>query len=285
MTSRPSGEMVQRLTPLLGSLARLVISGSQLSKNELRTLLFGAGLESEPTAQEEMERWGQLLMALYQQPSEALRRATVEALLLRGLPEAPALLAVTTVIEGTSTTAPSQASQRPRRLKADVERLDFGTLSPGQTASAVIIVSGGPGHVVSESDQVQITPVQFGEQPTRIHVEAKPLSNGLLWTTLKLITVEDTLEVPVIAQWQSLPPVAVEPLIAQPPLTSRVDSPLVSPERPPTIICPTCGQVNSIQEIYCQRCAQQLTGSRQCHHCSRPIPMNALFCTECGCRL
>ncbi len=97
MTSRLSSEALNQLTPLLGSLARLVARGSQVSEAQLRTLLLGADLESEPAALEELKRWGRLLTALREQPSEENRHATVEALMLRGLPEAPVLLAVDTV--------------------------------------------------------------------------------------------------------------------------------------------------------------------------------------------
>jgi curved DNA-binding protein CbpA len=57
-------------------------------------------------------------------------------------------------------------------------------------------------------------------------------------------------------------------------------------QRPPVIItCPSCGQVNNATEIYCQRCAHQLSGSRLCPHCNRSVPVNAWYCTNCGRKL
>lgn len=197
MTSRLSSEALNQLVPLLGSLARLVARGSQVSEAQLRTLLLGADLESEPAALEELKRWGKMLAALREQPSEDNRHATAEALMLRGLPEAPVLLAVDTVTGGGGV-PPSP----PRRLSASVTSLDLGELSPGQAASTEFEVQGGPGRVVVESDQVRVTPQQFGAGPTRIRVEVKPLgAGGVLWTALRLVTAGETLELPVVAQW------------------------------------------------------------------------------------
>jgi hypothetical protein len=61
MTSRLSSEALNQLTPLLGSLARLVARGSQVSEAQLRTLLLGADLESEPAALEELNLHSALL--------------------------------------------------------------------------------------------------------------------------------------------------------------------------------------------------------------------------------
>lgn len=55
-----------------------------------------------------------------------------------------------------------------------------------------------------ESDQVRVTPQQFGAGTTTIRVEVRPLAGGVLWTTLKLVTAGETLEVPVLAQWQEV---------------------------------------------------------------------------------
>jgi len=205
MTRRLSSEALNQLIPLLGSLARLVARGSRVSEDQLRTLLLGVDLESDPAALEELKRWSQLLTALREQPSEDNRLATVEALMLRGLPEAPVLLAVDTVVRNEGSPPP------PKRLRASVERLDLGVLPLGQGATAEFEVQGGPGQVVVDSDQVRVTPQQFGAGVTRIRVEVKPLaSGGALWTTLKLLTASETLEVPVVAQW-ILPTVSIPP--------------------------------------------------------------------------
>ena len=205
MSSSLSSEHMAQLVPSLGSLARLMADGSQISESELQTLLLGAGLESNPLALDEVQRWGRLLKALQVAPGELQRRTTVEALLMRGLPEASVLLAVATVVGGgtgvTQTTA-SPTVPIPARLHASVSSLDFGHLRPGQGATLELDVQGGPGHVSVESDQILVTPTQFGAGLTRLQVELRPLISGLLWTTLKLVTAKETLEVSVTAQWQ-----------------------------------------------------------------------------------
>src|SRR4051794_22422415 len=97
MTNRLSNDVLQQLSPLLGSLARLIAAGSPLGDGELEMLLLGVDLADEPGVPAEVQRWGRMLRALQARPTPELRRATTEALLLRGLPEAPVLLAVAVV--------------------------------------------------------------------------------------------------------------------------------------------------------------------------------------------
>ena len=211
MGSHLSSEHLAQLTPLLGSLARLVAGGSQLSEREIRTLLLGVDLAADPEALSELRLWGTLLHDLQQAPDATQRHATVEALLLRGLPEAPVLLAVATVADsGTTPTPPPTVGTTvsphpptaPTRLHASVTQLDFGTLQPGQTTTLEFAVQGGPGHVHVESDHVQVAPMQFGVGTTQLRVGIKPLASGLLFTSVKLVTARETLELPIMAQWQ-----------------------------------------------------------------------------------
>ncbi len=200
MSSRLSSERLHQLAPLLASLARLVAGGAPLAEAELQTLLLGADLESDPTMLAELKRWVLLLKALRAQPSPALRSATMEALGLRGLPEASVLLAVEVVAPSGAPAMPPSAPSASQ-IWSSVSNLDFGTLQPGQPARGEFEVRGGPGQIVVESDQVSATPQHFGPGTTRVLVEARPISGGLLWTTLKLVTSSQTLQVPVLAQW------------------------------------------------------------------------------------
>jgi len=202
MTSSLPGEEIQQLVPLLGSLARLAAGGSQLNDGELRTLLLGADLEDDdPAILKEIKLWSRLLKTLHQQPLPELRLVTVESLLLRGLPEASVLLAVDTVTSGANRSPMASPSFSASSLRATPSRLDFGILAPGQSAKGEFDIQGGPGRVIVESDQLWIAPEQFESGTTRVRVEARPLSGGLLWTSLKLVTSGETLEVPVLAQW------------------------------------------------------------------------------------
>ncbi|MBP1466216.1 right-handed parallel beta-helix repeat-containing protein, partial [Candidatus Chloroploca sp. M-50] len=203
MPSSLSSTTLTQLCPLLGSLARLMARGAALNDAELQMLLMGVELENDPAALAELQRWGRLLNALQHQPT--LRQITVETLLLRGLPEAPILLAVATVIEGLpaspSPPATTTTASTPDQLQVHPASLDFGTLAPDQPVVAYLTIQGGPGHIVVESDYLHIAQRQFGAAPTRVSVEARPLAGGVLWTSLKLVTANATVDVPVIAQW------------------------------------------------------------------------------------
>jgi serine/threonine-protein kinase len=52
-----------------------------------------------------------------------------------------------------------------------------------------------------------------------------------------------------------------------------------------TATCPNCGQVNNVNEIYCQHCAQQLSSSRTCPYCNQSVPATTRYCPECGQKL
>ena len=230
MSSSLSAEHLTQLVPLLGSLARLIAGGSPLSEQSLHTLLLGADLEANPAALAELQRWSRLLKAVQQQPTAEQRQATVEALLVRGLPEATVFLAVATVVGGAASpvlTPPAMSALG--RLQASVANLDFGTLRSGQGAVLELDVQGGPGQVSVESDQLQVTPPQFGAGPTRLRVTVRPLTSGLLWTSLKLMTAGETLEVPVTAQWQAT--------AAPSPLVQPAVSPVVQ-QSPPAVVAP-----------------------------------------------
>ena len=204
MTSRLSSDDIQQLAPLLGSLARLIAGGSKLREDELRVLLMGTDIDYNPSVLNELKLWGRLLKELHERPLPELREATVEALMLRNLPEASILLAVDAATSGiTRSIMPSPSSLVPS-LQAIPSNLDFGVLAPGQLAVGEFTIQGGPGRIIVESDQLVVTPLQFESITTRVRVEARPLSGGLLWTSLKLVTSRETLEVPVLAQWTEI---------------------------------------------------------------------------------
>lgn len=212
MASGLSSDDVQQLAPLLGSLSRMVTDGSLLSESELRTLLLASDFNNNSALLNELKLWGRLLRALYEEPLPELRRATVEALKLRSLPEATVLLAVDAVTSKKNTSTLHSDSLLAPNIQVSPGNLDFGTLHPGQSAVKELEVRGGPGQAVAESDQLSVMPSQFGAGTTRIRVEARPMSGGVLWTSLKLMTASDSLEIPVQAQWTApLPEVVLPP--------------------------------------------------------------------------
>src|SRR5260370_29110953 len=200
MNSRLSSDAIQQIAALRGRVARVIGGGWQLNDGELRTLLLGTEVEYEAMVLQELKLWSRLLKALREQPLPELRLATVEALMLRNLPEASVLLAVDMVTSGIP--KPPISPYTPvQQLRVNPANLDFGILAPGQSATGEIDIQGGTGRVLVESDQLRVMPLQFGHGTTCVRVEAKPLRGGLLWTAIKLVTSGETLEVPVRAQW------------------------------------------------------------------------------------
>ena len=203
MTEPLSPDQLDLLLPVLRHVAEMVQKGADLNRDDLQLLLLPSGLDEE-WATGELERWVKVLVAVRGVTDPGKRELAQRALMLRGIPEAAAMLAVSIAARAER----EQAAPHPRRLTATVERLDLGVLPPGQGATAEFEVQGGPGQVMVESDQVRMTPQQFGPGPTRIRVEVKPLAAGVLWTSVKLLTAGETLELPLLAQWQELAPAA-----------------------------------------------------------------------------
>jgi hypothetical protein len=234
--STSQDDLIARLTPALGSLARLIANGTiPTEQDDDASLLAGLAVGDEEAARRELRRWSRLLVALHADP--ARYGATVEALRLRGLPEATALLAATTV----TGLSPSQATTRPAaptdaatpagpsRLIATPTELNFGHLAPGEPATAELIVSGDTGEASSESSQVRVSPTIFGPSPTRLTITLAPLPSGILTTTIRLRTATGTVEVPIDARWMEKR--TTNESSATPPQTN---APAVGPARPGT---------------------------------------------------
>ena len=213
MTSRLSTDQLTQLAPLLGSVARMIARGSAVGRDQLRILLRGAEPSGNESALGELQLWADLLMEICTASDSSVRHAAVEALMLRGLPEATVLLAADTVTarakrpvtrETPSGSAPGEpsASQGEQELLVTPERLEW-TLKPGEPATATLQVTGGPGRIVVDSDQIKVMPEVFGTGPTDVLVRVAPLTEGMLWSSLKVVTPGETIEVPVLAQWSS----------------------------------------------------------------------------------
>lgn len=203
MTSRLSGNTVRQLTPLIGGMARLIAQGSNLSDEQLEILMEASDVKITSEVKAEVQRWAKLLLRAGGTADENIRRAIGEALQQRGLPEATVLLAVATVAEAQADILPRTELENKDELTASVERLDLGILEVGQDTVANIGVRGGPGYILSESDQLTVEPSEFEGELTRVLITAKPLSSsGTLWTKIKLVTAAQSREIPVLARWE-----------------------------------------------------------------------------------
>ena len=86
-------ERIAALAPLLGSLARLLAEGTQVSDIALETLALSLG-HDDPAAIAELQIWRRLLARVRDYPQTEVRLAAIEALRHRGLSEASVLLAL-----------------------------------------------------------------------------------------------------------------------------------------------------------------------------------------------
>jgi multiple sugar transport system substrate-binding protein len=201
MESQLTPEQQVHLTPLLGSLARLIAQDTPITARQIDVLLSATDLEDHPAAGRELHRWARLLQSARDAEGGAERQVVVEGLLLRGLPEAAVLLAVETVRRKDGPPPPAAAPEHSA-LRVNPERLDW-SLSAQQPAEGALEVEGGPGQVIVESDQVEVRPLQFGAEPTRLQVRVRPVAEGLVWSKLRLITARESVEVPLVAQWHA----------------------------------------------------------------------------------
>jgi len=199
-TSLPNDELAQ-LAPLLASLARLIARGTAITEARLQMLLSGMRIQHQPEVPE-LARWSRLLQDVVADPDA--RDVAIEALLLLGLPEAVVLLAVNTVTQPAPTAPPPVLAPtlQVSTLQAHPPRLEWN-LAAGEGVTGEIEVKGGPGQILVESDQVQVLPDRFGAEATRVQVRVRPLQEGMIWTSVRLVTDTASLDVPVLAQWQS----------------------------------------------------------------------------------
>ena len=213
MTSRLPDEVVNQLSPLLGSLARGVAKGMRLGEEQLRLLLQSVSPKSVPSLVEELELWQDLLFTLQEHPADENRFIVAEALKMRGLPLAPIQLALDTVCRNNPSPPPTPSASQPNIV---VRALHLRHLPPGQEVVLELEVQGASGRVEVDSDFVLVSPAQFSVEGTFIEVKVQPLPEGILTPTLRLITEDESLELPLLVEWEKavkhVPPSHPEPL-------------------------------------------------------------------------
>jgi hypothetical protein len=106
-TQRPNREQVQPLLTALGHIAEMVQQHGAFDRTDLPMLLSASGV-NEAWGPDLLERWIKILEAVHQDPNKL--EVGQRALMKRGVPEAPAMLAVSMVAasnsQGTGKPAP-----------------------------------------------------------------------------------------------------------------------------------------------------------------------------------
>lgn len=198
MSSQLPADELTSLQPILAILAHLVADGFALDDQQIEKLLDAAEIEPSPARVQELERASRILQSVHHASDDRSRQVAVASLQMRGWLEAPARSAV---FVAAGSPAEPQRSHTGSTLKVIPERLEW-TLAPGQTITAQLQVEGGPGCAACASDQISVTPAQFGGGVATLQVTAQPLSGvPLLWASITLTTDTGSADIPVVAQW------------------------------------------------------------------------------------
>jgi len=249
MTSRLPDEVVNQLVHLLGSLARGVAKGMRLGEEQLRLLLQSVFPEPVPSLVEEMELWQNLLFTVQEQPTEENRFIVAEALKIRGVPPAPIQLALDTLCRNSP--SPFTTTSAPQ-LNTVIRALHLRHLPPGQEVVLELEVQGASGRLEVDSDFVLVSPAQFSAEGTFIEVRVKPLPEGMLTPTLRLITEDESLELPLLVEWERavehVPPSHPEPLDSSSEASPSAPQPQALQRRELTVALDGSGQFTRLEE-------------------------------------
>jgi hypothetical protein len=272
--SRLSPDRIAVLTPLLGSLGRMVSRGREPSEPDLTILASGVDTSPDAVVLAELSRWTAILLAVHRDSSPGRCDAAVEALLLRGVPEAPAVLAVEAAARMSEPVSATQAAPAPDAgkppsngaLAAPVltaprflaSSLDLGEVLPGTSAEGEIRLDGGPATLALDTDLLSVEPAEVGIGRSTVRITVRAPTSGLLWATLTARGPGGTASVPVVARVvESRATVTVAS-------ASPVSTPQASLELPTPggLACPYCGRVLlGSRASFCGRCGRSLPPS------------------------
>ncbi|MGI5292752.1 right-handed parallel beta-helix repeat-containing protein [Nonomuraea polychroma] len=187
----PTG-MVEVLQATLNHVAELVAEDIDLNDEDLSVLVLAVGLEAQKSeATAELRRWVDLLSRARQTTTPAARAIAKRALMVRGVAEGPARLAVD--VAAAAVTPP---------LSAIPTTVSMGELALGTGGTAELTVCGGPGTVVCPSSDLSVEPTTFGHGETVLRIQAAPATTErLLWETITLESTTERLLIEVTARW------------------------------------------------------------------------------------
>lgn len=197
MSAPLTPRQVDQLLPVLGHLAETVRRFGDVQRDDIDLLLLGQGI-ADTWAQEELSRWTAILRAVRGSQDAMRQEVARRALILRGVPEAPAELAVAAAVGA------GPIPVQPMLVQASVDQLSFGVLALGQTATRSFEVRGGPGSIESEGDLLEVSPRTFGPGSTDVTVTVRSPRPAILFASLRLVGQSDAVEVLVSAQWEEI---------------------------------------------------------------------------------
>ena len=144
MSTRLNREVIEIMIPALSQLASLVGNYIPVDRNNLQNILIKYGIRDDLNILDEFESWFQLLLQTQSaQDNRKMQESIIMALQERGIPEAPATLAV------------ERAIGKP--VTCDKEYIEFRELKPGEGANTILKLSVCPKNVYASNGKLKVT--------------------------------------------------------------------------------------------------------------------------------
>jgi len=193
MSNQLPEEKLNKLLPILSTLAKHIGSGTVPKEHVLEEILRSVGIEAEEWAVEELVFWSKILQEASTASNDDEKAAFAVELQNRGIPEAPAILAVDAAI--------------PPPLIVEPRSINFGSLKPGEGASATLKVSGQLLKVTVRDSRLKVTLLDRGSGNNLVKVQLLAGSAGeSLQDSVVLQGERGESRVLVKAQWGKEPP-------------------------------------------------------------------------------
>jgi hypothetical protein len=207
MNERLPEELIERMRSSLRELAETIGDEVDPDVDALKGILSRVGLDKDGRALSELSQWHEILMNVRNCPdSNEEREKAIVALQERGMPEAPATLAV------------ERATAPPDALTSEPDSIDFGLLRSGEAANATLKVSGVLRSAEPRDKRLTVTLFRSGPKETLVKIMVKAgQSGGSLNDEMILRGRRVEIRVPVTARWiMKEPPMPEEPRGPQP---------------------------------------------------------------------
>ena len=192
MEGRLPEEKLSKLLPALPLLAERISAGDTIDRHTLQDILSNVGVDRQDWALQELQRWSNILVRTHVASTDAEKDTIAAELQDRGIPEFPAILAV--------------SSAGPKPLSVELQYIDFGCLISGEGADATLKVSGSSVKAMVRTNRLKLTLLNRGSGVTLMKVV---LSGGSAGESLRdsIILQGDRgeLKVPVSARWEEPP--------------------------------------------------------------------------------
>ena len=232
MNNQLPEEKLNKLLPALSLLAKRIGAGVTPDQHTLKKILLSIDVQKEGWALQELELWGKILEQACTASNDDERTDVAAELQNRGIPMAPAILAVDAAI--------------PPPLIVEPQSINFGCLKPSEGANANLKVSGQLLKVTVRNSRLKVTLLNLGSGNSLVKVQLLAGSAGeSLQDNILLQGERGELKLPVAARWEKVE--------TEPPLLSY---------------CPLCRDEIKKKSLFWNRYARRY----ECFYCKAEGP-------------